>query len=131
MKALVVNAVGAPFDFEDVDIAGPIGREVLVDVRASGLCHTDLLFGTHDFAPTPSMLGHSRRGWDRGRSRSYADPRRRSSSRTAFPVQIVGSKLQFELLAKNNAKGREVSPLQVNCPGDEAGRLWHAKTKPT
>jgi hypothetical protein len=78
MKALVVNAVGGPFDFEDVDIAGPIGREVLVDVRASGLCHTDLLFGTHDFAPTPSMLGHSRRGWDRGRSRRYADPRRRS-----------------------------------------------------
>ncbi len=44
MKALVVNAVGGPFDFEDVDIAGPIGREVLVDVRASGLCHTDMLF---------------------------------------------------------------------------------------
>jgi hypothetical protein len=78
MKALVVNAVGGPFDFEDVDIARSIGREVLVDVRASGLCHTDLLFGTHDFAPTPSMLGHSRRGWDRGRSRRYADPRRRS-----------------------------------------------------
>ena len=44
MKALVVNAVGGPFDFEDVDIAEPIGREVLVDVQASGLCHTDRLF---------------------------------------------------------------------------------------
>jgi hypothetical protein len=41
MKALVLNTVGRGFDFENVDIAPPIGREVLVDVRASGLCHTD------------------------------------------------------------------------------------------
>jgi S-(hydroxymethyl)glutathione dehydrogenase/alcohol dehydrogenase len=53
MKALVLNAVGRGFDFEDVGIAAPIGREVLIDVRASGLCHTDLLFATHDFVPTP------------------------------------------------------------------------------
>jgi hypothetical protein len=46
------------FDVEDVDIAAPIGREILVEVQASGLCHTDLLFATHDFAPTPSVLGH-------------------------------------------------------------------------
>ena len=58
MKALVLNAVGRGFDFEDVDIAAPIGREVLIDVRASGLCHTDLLFATHDFVPTPAVLGH-------------------------------------------------------------------------
>jgi S-(hydroxymethyl)glutathione dehydrogenase/alcohol dehydrogenase len=58
MKALVVNAIGRGFDFEDVDIATPIGREVLVDVQASGLCHTDLLFATQDFVPTPAVLGH-------------------------------------------------------------------------
>jgi S-(hydroxymethyl)glutathione dehydrogenase / alcohol dehydrogenase len=58
MKALVVNAVGGPFDFEDVDIAGPIGREVLVDVRASGLCHTDMLFATNPIFPTPAVFGH-------------------------------------------------------------------------
>ena len=78
MKALVLNAVGSGFDFEDVDIAAPIGCEVLVDVKASGLCHTDPLFETYDFAPTPSMLGHSRRGRGRSRSRRHADPRRRS-----------------------------------------------------
>jgi NADPH:quinone reductase-like Zn-dependent oxidoreductase len=39
MKALVVNALGRGFDLEDVD-----RREVLVEVQASGLCHTDLLF---------------------------------------------------------------------------------------
>jgi len=58
MKALVLNALGHGFDFEDVEIASPIGREVLVDVQASGLCHTDLLFAAHDIVPTPSVLGH-------------------------------------------------------------------------
>jgi S-(hydroxymethyl)glutathione dehydrogenase/alcohol dehydrogenase len=58
VKALVLNALGRGFDFEDVDIAMPVGREVLVDVKASGLCHTDLLFATHDIVPTPAVLGH-------------------------------------------------------------------------
>ena len=58
MKALVLNAVGRGFDFEDVQIAAPVGREVLVSVQASGLCHTDLLFATHHIVPTPAVLGH-------------------------------------------------------------------------
>ena len=55
MKAPVVNALGRGFDVEDVELAPPRGREVLVDVQASGLCHADLLFATHDIAPTPSV----------------------------------------------------------------------------
>jgi S-(hydroxymethyl)glutathione dehydrogenase/alcohol dehydrogenase len=58
MKALVVNSLGRGFDFEDVDIAAPIGREVLVNVQAAGLCHTDLLFATHNIVPMPAVLGH-------------------------------------------------------------------------
>ena len=58
MKALVVNALGRGFDFEDIEIAAPMGREVLVNVQASGLCHTDLLFATHEIAPFPAVLGH-------------------------------------------------------------------------
>lgn len=58
MKALVVNAIGGGFDFEDVDIAAPLGREVLVEVRASGLCHTDLLFAANPIFPTPAVFGH-------------------------------------------------------------------------
>jgi S-(hydroxymethyl)glutathione dehydrogenase / alcohol dehydrogenase len=58
VKALVVNALGHGFDLEDIDIAAPIGREVLVNVQASGLCHTDLLFATHDIVPFPAVLGH-------------------------------------------------------------------------
>jgi S-(hydroxymethyl)glutathione dehydrogenase/alcohol dehydrogenase len=58
MKALVVNALGRSFDLEDVDVAAPIGREVLIEVRASGLCHTDLLFATNNIAPLPAVFGH-------------------------------------------------------------------------
>src|ERR1700736_608724 len=58
MKALVVNALGRGFDLEDIGIATPIGREVLVNVQAAGLCHTDLLFATHDIVPMPAVLGH-------------------------------------------------------------------------
>ena len=58
MKALVVNELGGGFDLEDIDIAAPIGREVLVNVQASGLCHTDLLFATHNIIPLPAVLGH-------------------------------------------------------------------------
>ena len=42
MKAAVVDAVGAGFTIAEVELAHPLGREVLIDVRASGLCHTDL-----------------------------------------------------------------------------------------
>ena len=58
MKALVLNGLGRGFDLENVDIDTPMGREVLVEVRASGLCHTDMLFATHDLGPTPVVLGH-------------------------------------------------------------------------
>jgi S-(hydroxymethyl)glutathione dehydrogenase / alcohol dehydrogenase len=58
VKALVVNAAGRSFDLEDVDVAAPIGREVLIEVQASGLCHTDLLFAVNNIAPFPAVFGH-------------------------------------------------------------------------
>jgi S-(hydroxymethyl)glutathione dehydrogenase / alcohol dehydrogenase len=58
LKALVVNALCRGFDFEDAQITAPIGREVLLNVQASGLCHTDLLFATHNIVPMPAVLGH-------------------------------------------------------------------------
>ena len=58
MKALVVNALGGGFDLDDIDIVASIGREVLIDVHASGLCHTDLLFAANNIAPFPAVFGH-------------------------------------------------------------------------
>src|SRR5580700_6829937 len=60
MKAAVVDAVGAGFTLADVELAHPLGREVLIDVRASGLCHTDLTIATQDIGvfPMPALCGH-------------------------------------------------------------------------
>ena len=58
MKALVVDSLNQGFDLEDIQIAEPIGHEVLVNVQASGLCHTDVLFATNDIVPFPAVLGH-------------------------------------------------------------------------
>lgn len=59
MKATLVREIGAGFVAEDVHIAAPIGREVLVDVKASGLCHTDLTASRNNIGYEPPMvLGH-------------------------------------------------------------------------
>ena len=59
MKASVVNSIGGGFDYaEDVNIADPIRREVLIDVKASGLCHTDVLMASNDIFPIPAVFGH-------------------------------------------------------------------------
>jgi S-(hydroxymethyl)glutathione dehydrogenase/alcohol dehydrogenase len=59
MKATLVREFGAGFVTEQVALADPIGREVLVDVKASGLCHTDLSFSRNNMGiPLPMLLGH-------------------------------------------------------------------------
>lgn len=59
MRASLVRVTGEGFVAADIDIAAPLGREVLVDVKASGLCHTDLTWANNTIAyPPPSVLGH-------------------------------------------------------------------------
>lgn len=59
VKASVVTARGGGFSLADVQMADPIGREVVVDVQASGLCHTDLTLATADLGyPVPAVFGH-------------------------------------------------------------------------
>ena len=59
MKVGLVKVTGEGFVIEDLDLAPPIRREVLVEVKASGLCHTDLTWANHGlvYAP-PCVLGH-------------------------------------------------------------------------
>jgi S-(hydroxymethyl)glutathione dehydrogenase/alcohol dehydrogenase len=59
MKAAVVNEYGAGFDIEHIEIDTPRDHEVLVEVRAAGLCHSDLHVadGTIPFG-LPIVLGH-------------------------------------------------------------------------
>ena len=63
MKAAVLNANKGRFDIEDVSIDSPKGREVLVEVKACGLCHSDLHLAEADFGtPLPAVLGHELAG---------------------------------------------------------------------
>lgn len=63
MKATLVRELGAGFVSADIDIADPIGREVLVDIKASGLCHTDLTMSRFDLGnELPGVFGHELAG---------------------------------------------------------------------
>jgi S-(hydroxymethyl)glutathione dehydrogenase/alcohol dehydrogenase len=63
MKAAVFHGPNKPLTIENVEVAKPIGREVLVHTVASGVCHSDLHFvdGYYPF-PTPAILGHEAAG---------------------------------------------------------------------
>ncbi|OLO25748.1 alcohol dehydrogenase [Streptomyces sp. MNU77] len=58
MKASVTNGLGQGFVLEEVDLAEPIGHEVRVEVKASGLCHSDLSVATFIGEEFPVVLGH-------------------------------------------------------------------------
>lgn len=61
MKAAVVPALGAPLDIRDVPVPEVRPGEVLIRVRASGVCHTDLhaAMGDWPVKPTPPFIpGH-------------------------------------------------------------------------
>ncbi len=40
-RAAVAFAAGKPLEIVEVDLEGPRAGEVLVEVRATGVCHTD------------------------------------------------------------------------------------------
>ena len=63
MKAAVLRDLSSPMEIEDVAIAKPGPREVLLRVAAVGLCHSDLhiLEGDLQF-PLPAILGHEAAG---------------------------------------------------------------------
>ncbi|MBV1691265.1 Zn-dependent alcohol dehydrogenase [Novosphingobium sp. G106] len=59
MKAAVLRERSAPLVIEDLTIAKPKGREVLVRVTAVGLCHSDMhVIDGGAPLPLPIVLGH-------------------------------------------------------------------------
>ena len=63
MKAAVLNTIPGALEIEDVGIDGPGPNEVLIQVSAAGLCHSDLHFmeGLWE-TKLPSVLGHESAG---------------------------------------------------------------------
>ncbi|MGF1427158.1 NAD(P)-dependent alcohol dehydrogenase [Kitasatospora sp. LaBMicrA B282] len=58
-QAAVVRAPGAPFRIEPVRLDDVRPHEVLVEVEAAGICHTDLsVRAGHTPFPLPGVLGH-------------------------------------------------------------------------
>ncbi|MCR9278632.1 MAG: S-(hydroxymethyl)glutathione dehydrogenase/class III alcohol dehydrogenase [Pseudomonadaceae bacterium] len=63
-RAAVALAAGKPLSIETVDLAPPNAGEVLVEVKATGICHTDAftLSGADPEGLFPSILGHEGAG---------------------------------------------------------------------
>jgi S-(hydroxymethyl)glutathione dehydrogenase/alcohol dehydrogenase len=54
-----MRRIGGPLTIEEVQVDEPMAKEVLVDVAAAGLCHSDLRFLEGSFQhPLPTVLGH-------------------------------------------------------------------------
>jgi hypothetical protein len=64
VKAAVAHKAGAPLTIETVDLEGPRGGEVLVEIKATGVCHTDAftLSGDDPEGIFPAILGHEGAG---------------------------------------------------------------------
>jgi len=63
-KAAVAWKAGSPLTIETVDLEGPRAGEVLVEVKATGICHTDYytLSGADPEGLFPAILGHEGAG---------------------------------------------------------------------
>jgi S-(hydroxymethyl)glutathione dehydrogenase/alcohol dehydrogenase len=64
VRAAVAHRAGAPLEIETVQLEGPRAGEVLVEIKATGVCHTDAftLSGDDPEGLFPSILGHEGAG---------------------------------------------------------------------
>jgi aryl-alcohol dehydrogenase len=63
IRAAVVEESGAPFAIEELELGELRPDEVLVEVAASGICHTDLICRDQWLpVPLPAVLGHEGAG---------------------------------------------------------------------
>ena len=63
-RAAVAFAAGKPLEIVEVDLDGPKSGEVLVEIMATGICHTDAftLSGEDPEGVFPAILGHEGAG---------------------------------------------------------------------
>ncbi|QDZ26737.1 S-(hydroxymethyl)glutathione dehydrogenase/class III alcohol dehydrogenase [Noviherbaspirillum sp. UKPF54] len=63
-KAAIAWKAGAPLEVAEVELDGPRAGEVLVEIKATGICHTDYytLSGADPEGIFPSILGHEGAG---------------------------------------------------------------------
>ena len=63
-RAAIAFAAGKPLECATLDLEGPRGNEVLVEIMATGVCHTDAftLSGDDPEGAFPAVLGHEGAG---------------------------------------------------------------------
>ncbi len=63
-RAAVATAAGQPLEVTEVEVGGPKAGEVMVEIRATGICHTDefTLSGADPEGAFPAILGHEGAG---------------------------------------------------------------------
>ena len=64
VRAAVAVAAGKPLEIMTVELEGPKAGEVLVEIKATGICHTDefTLSGADPEGLFPAILGHEGAG---------------------------------------------------------------------
>jgi S-(hydroxymethyl)glutathione dehydrogenase/alcohol dehydrogenase len=64
VRAAVAHKAGAPLTIETIQLEGPRAGEVLVELKATGICHTDkyTLSGADPEGLFPAILGHEGAG---------------------------------------------------------------------
>ena len=63
-RAAVAFEAGKPLEIAEVDVGGPTAGEVMVEIKATGVCHTDAftLSGDDPEGAFPAILGHEGAG---------------------------------------------------------------------
>ena len=103
VRAAVAHKAGAPLTIETVELEGPKAGEVLVEIKATGICHTDEFTrsGADPEGLFPAILGHEGAGVvvdvgpgvdqpEKGRSRHSAlHARNAASANTACAARPI------------------------------------------
>jgi len=63
-RAAICVGYGLPLEIDEIDVAGPREGEVLIEIKAAGLCHSDYheMIGSLRSYKLPAILGHEGAG---------------------------------------------------------------------
>ncbi len=130
MKAAVLRAYHTPLSIEDVELASPGPREVLVRTHACGVCHSDLhvLEGSLP-VPLPTVLGHEPAGVVEtvGRDVTYLRP----GDRVIACLSVFCGTCNYCLSGRTNLCGGQATarkpdePPRISQNGAPIGQFAH------
>ncbi len=112
-RAAVALEAGKPLEIIEVDLDGPRAGEVLVEIKATGVCHTDefTLSGADPEGIFPAILGHEGAGVvvDVGPGVTLAEKGR--SRHSALHARMPG----MRVLPQSQDQPVSVDPLDPGC----------------